>query len=1439
MVDGRAARHSGLHRAGARAARTGQIAGSALIAVLCAGAMAPVLTADVGLGAMSSAVTALVGSVGGNVATDLLVGAAQRLRGRAGSEGIEQEALERALAEAIETALVGGGAAGTAMLALAAGILREAGAVQAVLAGAASADPVAAGSVAAGLAGLGEQFGELTAEVKQWHASALALQREMITVAAERRETAARDRQLGLLAAQLAEALDASAFQQGADERKAWRQCPYPGLAPFGEGDARVFFGRREMTRRLVHAVAERTRVGGLLMVLGASGAGKSSLLRAGLVPALARDVLGPGSGAWPVRVITPTENPIVELAALLAALSNRDVREVEQLLRVAPHRAADLAADAVRPFADRVADMNPVLVLVVDQLEQLFTLAPVDQHAPFLRALHALFTPCASPIGVAIAPPAVVLAAVRSDYLDQAAADPHVAAALADGPFVVNAMTHSQLRQAIEGPATEAGVPIERNLVTTILKEALADSGAGVTGGQVLPLVSQALAETWRIRHGATLTLHAYNRAGGLADAADRSAQEVYDHLDERSRRAARAMFTMLTRVSVDGRVTRRTVARQELHAVSGLSASESDSVIDAFTQRRLLVAEHGGIAICHDVLLDAWRLLSDWLKGDAADRALYSDLIADADKWNAHGRTRDFLYRRQQLASALAATARWSRNSDRFPELPETCKDFLSASERSTRNSTWIRRGVAVAMAVLTLVSLVGTVTARIDNQRLTQQRADADAAAFTAVADRLRTSDPTLAAEFDIAAYHAAPSTTDQMALINDQDTVLSTIVAQDVYGNFEMAFTADDQTLIGLNAVGTVNLWNIGDHMRAAPLDAQFTAGGVPGAVAGEQFDDMAFDSAHNIIAAASTSHVSLWSVANPKKPAMLARFGVDANQQASISLALSPNGRLLAVCSDDVTTLWSVFDPARPSRLGSLPCSTQLGVWPLEFGDRGRLLMVEGTGNGPALWNVTDPDTPSSVIVPGGPYDGFVIDPSRPLIFASRLNASGILWNLTDSANPSPISTNSGKTYPYQIDQISFNGRFALFGSDTAAPRLYNFADPANPIAESNPLPLYDVKGQGSSFFSPDTRFMATSTLGGKIRVWNLSSAPGVISAFDDGFANAALSRDGRIVATSSHGSLALWDVNDPSHPRPLGPPIAAGDKNLSLMFSPDSHTLAVGDPESLTLWDISNPSHPTVESKPVTGDAMGYVADVHWAAFTANGRQLVVTNSAKRFSIWDVTHPRAPTQLGAYHNIDAESDIMAIAADPNSHFLAIGVPGNFQIWNIADPIRPALISTTSVLPDLVRSLAFSMKGQLLGIGTTYGNTAIWNISNPRQPKAVDAAMTSADNNWRKVAFSPDGRLFASTTGGSGTALLWDTSDAAHPVSEGEQLVGAAGGDAVAFSADGRILLVGDTVWSLNPEATIQYVCSTVGNALDSQLWKQYLPNIPYNAPCPN
>ncbi|MCQ0004143.1 hypothetical protein LUX73_04845 [Actinomadura madurae] len=673
-----------------------------LLSVLAAGAVGPLLIPVVGASAVASAGVGAVTAVGGNVLTDLVKAGIARLGGP-DVQGSERD-LESELERGVQRILEAGGERAERLRGEIAELLREVGAVGAAIeAVLGTGDRRLQAELAAGLAAVGEEFGEFGFVLSELRVQ-LGLIREGI------------DRQGGRLrrqSAQLQLAVDLG-YRQATDTRllleqvaaierrtrpgrppepgAAWSDgCPYRGLVAFTEADAGVFYGRETVTAQLVARLAQRLTGAGPLVVTGASGAGKSSLLRAGLLPAAGRGELSEAARQWPRHVLDrPTGSPLERLAILVAGLAGLDAPGVLRSLTREPGQAHLLVRQALDADARRRGLSGPAvtgsrLILAVDQFEELFTLdvpderrerAEVERDA-FITALHAAASAPAGPDGASAA---LVVIAVRGDFIDRCAQHPLLAAALQDGPFVVGPMAEADLRRAITGPADVAGLSIEPGLIDTILSPLRSPAGGYDAGA--LPLLSQAMLTIWEHREDDRLTGRGYALTGGVTQAVATSAEAAYADLDPGRRRLARHVFHRLTAVSRDGRLARRTVQRPDLHAGhSDRERAGTDRILDVFAARRLIVVDDSGVQIAHDVLLHAWPRLRGWLEADLSDHALYNQLVDAAGEWAGHGRSASFLFRGERLAAVQSARTRWQADPDRFPALTDTTRLFLAA--------------------------------------------------------------------------------------------------------------------------------------------------------------------------------------------------------------------------------------------------------------------------------------------------------------------------------------------------------------------------------------------------------------------------------------------------------------------------------------------------------------------------------------------------------------------------------------------------------------------------------------------------------------------------------------------------------------------------------------------------------------------------------------
>jgi WD40 repeat protein/transcriptional regulator with XRE-family HTH domain len=1240
-----------------------------------------------------------------------------------------------------------------------------------------------------------------------------------------------------------AEVLAALRGQAAPGSGPVWAGCPYLGLVPFEERDARVFYGRGELAGQLVQKLAGRLDGTGILLVAGESGTGKSSLLRAGLMPRLAAGALGPGSERWPRRVIRPTASPLRELAVLLADVSGADAVSVYGSLSAAPDQAPTLAELAVRAATGRgartrpgrPADAAPRLVVVVDQFEELFT-AGGDaedgraEREAFITALHAVAT---DPAGPQKLPPALVIAAVRADFVGRLVAYPPLKAALEAGPFMVGPMSEAELRLAVTGPAAEAGLAVEPALVEVVIAELGEGTGGGLGSG-VLPLMSQAMAATWEYREGRELTLRGYRRAGGVADAVNRSAQAGYDALTSAQQDAARLVFTQLTVITPDGQLARRRCSRTELHAPGPQTAADVDAVIDIFSAHRLLVLGQDSVEIAHDALLQAWKQLRDWLGDDQLDRALYSQVITDAATWDSNRRDSAYLYRPGRLATIDAAVTRWQDAPVRYPPLPASSKAFLDAAHHAARRGTRRRRSVVAILAVLTAVAVAVAGFAFSQRAAAVRQRNQAIYNQVIAEALQYAASDTPLAAQLTLAAYRIQPTQDLASRLLNTENTPLSAPLAAGTGAVNSVAYSPSGHTLASGSADGAIRLWDATDPARPRLL------GSTPASATSVNW--IAFSpGGHTLASGSADGTVRLWDVADPAHPRPLG--STPASRVGVLFVAFSPGGHTLASGSDDGTVrLWDVADPARPSPLGPPLTSGTAGVDSVAFSPGGHTLTSGSLDGTVRLWDVTDPAHPRPLGQPltGGTAagGGVAFGPGGRTLATGSFDGTTRLWDVSNPARPRPLGQPLTGAAPVSIVVFSPGGHTLASGSADGAVRLWDITDPAQPRPLGQPL-TGGAASIASLAFSPDGHTLASGSADGAIRLWSL---PQTVLTGSAAVASVAFSPGGHTLATgSADGTIRLWDVTEPARPRPLGQPLTGGTSALySVAFSPGGHALATGSADgTIRLWDITEPARPRPLGQPLTGGTSA----LYSVAFSPGGHTLATGSDNGTMRLWDITEPARPRPLG--QPLTSRASVDTVAFSPGGHTLASGsADGTVRLWDVSNPVHPRLLGqplnggTANVV-----SVAFSPGGHTLASGNIDGTVRLWDVSNPARPRPLAQAPTSRAGvvSVVSVAFSPGGHTLA-TGSADGAVRLWDITDPAHPRPLGQPLTGGTASVAsVAFSPDGHTLanssLDGTVLlWDLNLQDAIHRICGAAGG-LTPQQWHEYIPQLQYQPLC--
>jgi WD40 repeat protein len=1238
--------------------------------------------------------------------------------------------------------------------------------------------------------------------------------------------------------------------------------CPYPGMVPFAEADSARFFGREEEVTDLL----QRLRLHPFLAVIGPSGSGKSSLVFAGLLPALRRSKLF-GSGGWRVCILRPGASP---LAALGTALGSDPAEPAQAVV-------AALAAEA---GAQR-------LLLVVDQLEELFTLG-AQEATPFTQALLAL----------ADSPGCFVGLTVRADFYPDLMTSLLWERVQAHRAEVVP-LSSEGLRQAIVRPAEDVGVFVETALVERLLADAASEPG-------VLPLVQETLVLLWEHLERRYLPLRAYERMAqgektGLQVAIARRADAALAALSPARQAIARRIFLRLVQFGEGRADTRRQQPLDELRA-AGDEAAAFDQTLAHLVASRLLTLSGGDggsermVDIAHEALIGGWPALQEWIQARRAAELTRRRLEEKAQDWVRLGRGRGGLLDEVELAeaeswlgtadarelgydAALAGLAQASRvaieaaaqaqEAARQRELAqaralaaeqqrvaeEQLKRAEAESQRAeeqARSSSRLRRLVA-GLVVLVILAIGASVIAAVQQQQARTAEASAKQAEATAKQQAAVATSRQLAAqandllnhdELNLALLMAVKAnkvdnTAEARASLR-QGLAYSPLALSFLYGNKNgvccVAFSPNGQILASGSADGIIWLWNI----QARRQDPARLARGL-GAV-----DSVVFSPNGKILASGDAHKtVRLWNIATHQQlGAPLTGHTGPVN-----SVAFSPNGKIVASGSADGTIrLWDV---AAHRQIGRPLITHHSGpVNSVAFSPDGKTLASGGCGKRDRygnciqgeirLWDVaTDRQIGTPFTGHTNSINSVAFSPDGKTLASGSLDMTICLWDVaTHRQSGAPLA---GHTDYVLSVAFSPDGKTLASGSKDRTIRLWDVA-----THQQLGAPLFGHTSDVLDVtFSRDGRTLASSGKDTTIILWNVANSWAPLMAHKSDVFSVAFSPDGKTLASGGcgkldarrnciQGEIRLWDV---ATDRQIGAPFTGHTNSVnSVAFSPDGKMLASGSLDmTVRLWDVA--THRQIGA-PLAGHT-DYVLSV---AFSPDGKTLASGSKDRTIRLWDVATHR---QIGAPFTGHTNS-VNSVAFSPDGKMLASGsLDMTIRLWDVAT--HQQLGAPLAGHTDQVFSVAFSPDGKMLASGSQDQSIRLWNVA--YRPKLgapqPGAPLIGHSDGVSSVAFSPDGKTLASGSLDM-TIRLWDV--ATHQ-QLGAPLTGHASNvHSVAFSPDGEILASGSQdstirLWGVDElqgsiSALEGRACSIANRNLNPKMWPQYFPDLPYQQICP-
>lgn len=1134
---------------------------------------------------------------------------------------------------------------------------------------------------------------------------------------------------------------------------------PYKGLRAFQQADAADFYGRSELIDNLLARLQADESYRNFLAVVGPSGSGKSSVVKAGVVPAIKQGAL-PSSEDWFVVEMIPGTNVLEELeAALLRVAVNPPSSLLEQLKE--DERGLIRAVKRVLP------DAESKLLLVIDQFEEVFTLEEKeDDRTHFLKSIVTAVEEEDSPI--------IVIITLRADFYDRPLLYSQFGKLIRMRTELVLPLTPEELEETIKAPAKRVGMLIEPSVVSAIISDVNQQPGA-------LPLLQYALTELFERREGRYMTIHAYEAIGGTLGALARRAEELYSDFAPEEQRTTRQMFLRLVTLGDGTEDTRRRALQSELLSLSGHKTT-MPTVLESYAKYRLLTLDHDPVTrgstveVAHEALLRQWERLREWLNDSREDLRLQRRLTNATDEWIHSGRERSYLAR----GARLQQLEDWRDTTDLV--VNEREREFLDTSiaereaqlaaerERQAREEMLEARSrnrLRLVVVVMTIAAVISTVLSFFAfNERqiaeealdVAEQNEQQNASLALAANSRnaLIENDPQLALTLALEAEKAfMPPVPEVIRVLGNTVYSYGPRLRFDSLEAAPLSVTfSPDGLLAATSAVdGTVVIWDTttGEINWSVKLDGIFVAE-VDFSPDGTQLAGSASDGTIHIYDVASGEEINQFA----------------AHEGQAQTVQFSPDGTLLATGGDD--HLIQIWDTESGNLINTLE------------GHPGVVLKVRFS--------------PDGSLILSGAGDETMADDSF-----DEVDRSLRLWNIETGEQlwEFPLGSGFVRTIAYSPDgqlvasgtwDSGFGGTTRVFDVNTGE-EVYRF------FGHTTPLTAVEFSPDGSQIFS--------AAWDGNIRVWDLSRGIETLAfeGFIDRILTAEYSPDGEyllvgvgnigdnIISYDTHQSVDTsiwyWDMRIRDEIMSLG-----ADEHEDWIWTVDINSdgtqiASGGGPLRLPTQEIGEEFREIDTAVRVWDVATGEVIQTFTAhtntvdsvLFTPDDTRILTSAWDGLIILWDIA---SGERLQLYREHDGAIYDLAFNTD-GSQFLSASGDGTVRLW---DTESGEVLQVFIGHEDAVNGIAFSPDETMVASTSWDLTIRLWDLNSGEELRQF----TGHTNGVNEVIFTPDGKYIISSSWDD-TVRMWDVETG----EEVKQFVGHNGNTfGLALSADGKTLL---------------------------------------------